>query len=43
MNYFIRNLLTDKIYGPFNTLERAKAFKKKHHIYGIIFEKPIDK
>ena len=43
MQDFILNLLTEVVYGPFNTPERAKAFKKKHHIYGQIFEKPIDK
>ena len=43
MKYFILNLQTDVVYGPFNTFERAKAFKKKHHIFGTIFEKTIDK
>lgn len=43
MYYYIRNLITFKVYGPFSTLERAKAFKKKYHIYGTLFEKPIDK
>lgn len=43
MKYFILDLHTDVVYGPFNTFERAKAFKKKHHIYGTIFEETIDK
>lgn len=39
MKYYVVNELTGKYYGPFNTAERAKAFKKKHHIWGYITEK----
>lgn len=39
--YFITDELneTSKLIGPFNTQERAKAFKKKHHYFGRIVER----
>jgi hypothetical protein len=40
MKYYILNVLTEK-YVPitFNSIERAKAFIKKHHFFGIITER----
>lgn len=39
--YFITDELneTSKLIGPFNTQERAKTFKKKHHYFGRIVER----
>lgn len=43
--YFITDELnkTSKLIGPFNTQERAKTFKKKHHYFGCIVERELKK
>ncbi len=43
--YFIIDELneTSKLIGPFNTQERAQAFKKKHHYFGRIVEREFKK
>lgn len=43
--YFITDELneTSKLIGPFNTQERAKTFKKKHHYFGRIVEREFKK
>lgn len=46
MRYFIFSLHDDtygKLLGPFNTHERALAYMKKHHVFGKIIEKRVDK
>ena len=40
MKYYLFSLCEDtygEIIGPFNTQERAVAYKKKHHFFGFIF------
>lgn len=43
--YYLQNALTesDKLIGPFNTIERACAFIKKHHYFGNILEEQVNK
>ena len=42
--YFITNGFKENLkpIGPFNTIKRAQAFKKKHHYFGNIIEKEIE-
>ena len=41
MKYFIIPTLWEgqNPIGPFNTIYRAQAYKKKHHIFGFIAER----
>lgn len=46
MKYFIFSLLEEtygELFGPFDTHERALAYKRKHHIFGEIIQKVLDK
>lgn len=41
MKYYIIPILWEgqRPIGPFNTIYRAQAYKKKHHIFGYITER----
>ena len=41
MKYYIISTLWEgqNPIGPFNTIYRAQAYKKKHHIFGFITER----